>query len=141
MKRYRFNEGEISIPEAWEDQSIQMFRLPEGPDTKEASVVITRDYATPVENPLEYASAQKDLFTKQFPGFKFLGQTETTIGDRTAVLVDYQWQANGMPLRQKQAYMKAQDCMIALTLSSRSEDFQKYEPAWSHVISSFKFTK
>jgi hypothetical protein len=138
MTTYHMHEGSFSVPEGWRDQSMTVFRFP-SPKGKEAAIVITRDYETSIDDPMEYARAQQEAAKKNFPGFKSLGVQEQVIAEQTAAIVDYQWRANGsVLLRQRQAYLKHEQVMLTLTVSAQFDDFDRVEPAWSGVLASLR---
>ncbi|RCI70252.1 DUF1795 domain-containing protein, partial [Pseudomonas aeruginosa] len=43
MTLYRLHEADLEIPDAWQDQSINIFKLPASGPAREASFVISRD--------------------------------------------------------------------------------------------------
>lgn len=139
MKTYHLHEGTVVIPEGWRDQTMNVFRLPGKNGGKEAAIVITRDYETALESPLEYADAQQEAARKAFAGFKPLGRNEAVLGGQPAAVVDYQWRANGtVMLRQRQVYVRHQGAMLTVTLSGVVSEFQNLEPAWEQVMASFQ---
>ena len=77
--RYRLNEGELSIPASWQDQSMQMFRISDAPSGNDASFIITRDYQAGSLEPLAYAEAQRGLLTQKFAEFRLLTLVEEKI--------------------------------------------------------------
>jgi hypothetical protein len=138
MSIYHMHEGSFAVPEGWRDQSMTVFRLPVAKG-KEAAIVITRDYETSIDDPMEYARAQQEAAKKNFPGFKSLGIQEQAVAEKTAAVVDYQWRANGsVLLRQRQAYLKHEQVMLTLTVSTQFDDFDRVEPAWSSVLGSLR---
>lgn len=138
MKTYHLHEGIFAVPAGWRDQTMNVFRLPGRNGGKEAAIVITRDYETPLESPVEYADAQQEAAKKGFAGFKALGRSEIVLGGQPAAVVDYQWRANGtVILRQRQVYVRHRDVMLTLTLSGVISDFRGLESAWEEVLASF----
>lgn len=143
MTTYHMQEGTFSVPEGWRDQSMTVLRMPTSSKAKEAAIIVTRDYETPLTDVNEYADAQQKTAKESFPGFKALGREESTLAGQPAVIVDYQWRANGtVPLRQRQAYVRHEDVMLTLTVSAQANEFGGIEDAWRRVLSTLNlFTR
>lgn len=70
MTSYRIQEADLEIPDTWQDQSINIFKLPAVGPAKEASFVISRD-TTQGDAPFaEYVDRQLKSAEQQLPGFK-----------------------------------------------------------------------
>lgn len=139
MPQHHIHEGAFEVPEGWRDQSMTVFRLPADKGSKEAAILVTRDYDTPLEDVAEYANTQQEAVKKSFSGFKSLGREDITIDGEPAVLVDYQWRANGnVMLRQQQAYVRHQGVTLTLTVTAAANEFGRVEQPWAQVLSSFK---
>lgn len=139
MPQHHIHEGAFEMPEGWRDQSMTVFRLPAADGSKEAAILVTRDYDTPLEDVGEYADTQQEAAKKSFAGFKPLGREDITIDGEPAVLVDYQWRANGnVMLRQRQAYVRHQNVTLTLTATAAANEFARIEAVWAKVLSSFK---
>jgi hypothetical protein len=140
-KKYRMHEAELRVPEAWQDQSMQLFRVPSATGGGDASFIVTRDYAavaTPVKT---YAEEQVVVLKQKFRGFKLLSTGELAIGGVAAQLIDYEWESNDVILRQRQAYLPAAESMLTLTLTARARGFDELEWAWQTVVSSLQLHK
>ena len=142
MKTYRIHEGELDIPEAWKDQGMQVFRLPGGENGKDASIIITRDHDTTIAGPVEYSESQQEAVAKQFPGYRPVKQGELSIGGRSSACIEFKWRANGTVLRQRQAFLRADEgCMLTLTLTALDAEFDRHEDAWTQVTGSFRLAQ
>jgi hypothetical protein len=69
-KRYRMHEAELLMPVAWQDQSMQLFRIPSGAGGGDASFIVTRDYDAGGTPANVYASEQVKALKQKFQGFK-----------------------------------------------------------------------
>ncbi len=95
MTLYRLHEADLEIPDAWQDQSINIFKLPASGPAREASFVISRDASQGDAPFADYVARQLENAEKQLPGFKLHKRWDINIHGHAAVLLDYQWQREG----------------------------------------------
>lgn len=139
MPLYHLHEGVVSVPDGWRDQTMNVFRLPGANSNKDAALIVTRDYDTPIESPAEYADSQQEAAKKTFPGYKQIDRQELTIDGQSAAVVDYQWRSNGsVMLRQRQVYVRHQGAMLTLTASAMANEFDRIDAIWEPLLASFK---
>jgi len=117
---------------------MQVFRLPGEGGSGDAALIVTRDYETQLESPVEYAKAQLRPLQKQFVAFRLSAELATEVAGRVVALLDYEWTANDVVLRQRQAFVRAEACMLVLTLTARSESFAPLEDTWASVLQSLR---
>lgn len=135
---YRAHEADLSVPRQWQDQSMQMFRIPaDAAGGADASFIITRDYQG-VMAPRAYAEAQLSVLAQRFAGFRFISQNESIVRNRDVAAVDFEWTANEVLLRQRQAYLCAKECMLILTMTGRSNAFEHLDWTWNAVVGSLR---
>lgn len=88
-KRYTFNEGTIELPNQWQDQSMNVFVLP---DDTGINLVINR---TPVPTGLseeEYYQQVIHQFQHNLKNYREIAQEMISLDDKPAYLLEYQWQ-------------------------------------------------
>lgn len=139
MPKYHLHEGALSVPDGWRDQSMNVFRLPGKNSNKDAAIILTRDFDTPLESAAAYADAQQEAARKSFPGYKQIERIETQIDGQPAAVVDYQWRSNGSALlRQRQLYVRHQSVMLTLTASAMADEFARIDEVWPELLESFQ---
>ncbi len=72
MNPYQINEGGMLIPPSWQDQSLNIFRIPANDKAKEASLLISRDASQGEGGFADFISAQMKQCAQNLPGFKQL---------------------------------------------------------------------
>jgi hypothetical protein len=132
------HEAELRVPTSWQDQSMQVFRVPDDRGGSDASFIVTRDYEGVRKSVATYADEQISTLKQKFPGFKLLGTRESTFDGVAGMIIDYEWTSNGVVLRQRQAYVPTTASMLALTLTGRTINFDSLESAWQTVLSSLR---
>ncbi|MGH8054144.1 MAG: DcrB-related protein [Stenotrophomonas sp.] len=139
MPNYHLHEGLLCVPAGWRDQSMNVFRLPGKNSNKDAAIILTRDYETPLATAAEYADAQQEAARKSFPGYRQIERIEAQIDGQPAAVVDYQWRSNGSALlRQRQLYVRHQSVMLTLTASAMADEFAQIDEMWPTLLASFK---
>lgn len=90
-KLYTFNEGTIELPNQWQDQSMNVFVLP---DESGINLVINR---TPVPTGLseeEYYQQVIHQFQHNLKNYREIAQEIISLDDKPAYLLEYQWQTS-----------------------------------------------
>jgi hypothetical protein len=70
----RFQDADFEIPDTWQDQSINIFKLPAVGGVKEASFVISRDPSQGDAVFADYVARQLENAEGQLPGFKLINR-------------------------------------------------------------------
>lgn len=118
MTLYRLHEADLEIPDAWQDQSINIFKLPASGPAREASFVISRDASQGDAPFADYVARQLENAEKQLPGFKLHKRWDINIHGHAAVLLDYQWQREGRDLMLRQVFIERRPAVLITTLTT-----------------------
>lgn len=137
MTSYRIQEAEISIPETWMDQSINIFKIPASQNAGEASFVISRDATKGDDSFPDYVAKQIAMAEKKLPGFKLLQREDFDLRGHAASSILYQWNNNGLALILCQAFIE-ENPVIILTLTTLSKDAKNYAAAWREVVRGYR---
>lgn len=135
------HEADLQVPASWQDQSMQLFRVPSETGGSDASFIVTRDYDAVAKQAKVYADEQIAVLKQKFRGFKLLATHELMIGGAPAHVIDYEWESNSVILRQRQAYLAAVESMLTLTLTARTLNFDALEGAWQTLVTSFRLNR
>lgn len=136
MTPYRVNEADLQLPPSWQDQSINIFKLPAHGPAKEASFVISRD-ASQGDTPFaDYIAAQIDGAQKQLPGFKLILRGDFVLHGHAASRLDYSWQREGRELMLRQVFIERKPAVLITTLTTTPSDIKHHEKAWKEVMQS-----
>lgn len=134
MTLYRIQEADLEIPEAWQDQSIHIFRLPAVGSAKEASFVISRDAGQGDGSFAEYVANQLKSAEQQLPGFKLIQTWDFVLHGHAATLLDYSWQREGRELMLRQVFIERKPAVLITTLTTTLGDLVHHEPAWKQAM-------
>ncbi|BCG24806.1 DcrB-related protein [Pseudomonas tohonis] len=138
MTLYRLHEADLDIPDSWQDQSINIFKLPATGPAKEASFVISRDPSKGDAPFADYIAQQLSNARQQLPGFALIKQWDINIQGSPAVLLDYTWQREGRQLMLRQVFIEHRALVLIATLTTTPQDLPYHEPAWKQAMQTFK---
>lgn len=136
MPLYRLQEADLDIPDAWQDQSINIFKLPAVGSAKEASFVISRDPSQGDALFADYIEAQLASAEQQLPGFNLIKRWDFVLHAHAATLLDYSWQREGRELMLRQVFVERKPAVLITTLTTTVDDLIHHEPAWKQAMQS-----
>lgn len=136
MTLYRLQEADLDIPDNWQDQSINIFKLPAVGTAKEASFVISRDPSQGDALFADYIETQLSSAEQQLPGFKLIKRWDFVLHAHAATLLDYSWQREGRELMLRQVFVERKPAVVITTLTTTVDDLIHHEPAWKQAMQS-----
>ncbi len=139
MKNYRFNQGEIQIPETWKDQTVHCFSVPGNKGGGTASFVMTRDADTPAKDVQNYVDVQMVEAAKNLQGFKPVDRRAIVLSGQPAVELTYTWiTPEKMTVQHRQVCLQQDKVFLIITMTAKVADFPKHEEAWNAAIQSLR---
>ncbi|SDS43877.1 hypothetical protein SAMN05216598_1596 [Pseudomonas asplenii] len=138
MTAYRLQEADLDIPETWQDQSLNIFKLPAVGGAREASFVISRDPSRGDTPFVDYVEAQLKSAEQQLPGFSLIKRWDFVLSEHAAVLLDYSWQREGRELMLRQVFIDRKPVGLIATLTTTPNDLVYHEPAWKAALQTLK---
>ncbi|MGC5704385.1 DcrB-related protein [Pseudomonas sp. NFXW11] len=138
MSSYRIQEADLDIPDAWQDQSINIFKLPAVNGAQEASFVISRDRSQGDTPFADYVANQLNAAEQQLPEFKLIKRWDFDMHGHAAVLLDYSWKREGRELLLRQVFVERKPAVLITTLTTTANDLAQHEPAWKQAMQSLK---
>lgn len=133
---YRIQEADLDIPETWQDQSINIFKLPAVGGAKEASFVISRDGSQGDAIFADYIDKQVKSAEQQLPEFRLVQRWDTVLHEHAATLLDYTWKREGRELMLRQMFIERKPAVLITTLTTTPSDLARHETAWKIAMSS-----
>lgn len=125
-------------PDTWQDQSINIFKLPAVGGAKEASFVISRDASQGDAIFADYVDKQVKSAEQQLPEFKLVQRWDTVLHAHAATLLDYTWKREGRELMLRQMFIERKPVVLITTLTTTPSDLVHHETAWKIAMSSLK---
>lgn len=134
MTLYRLQEADLEIPDTWQDQSINIFKLPAVGGAQEASFVISRDPNQGDTSFVDYIAKQLYSAEQQLPGFELIKRWDFVLHGHAAVLFDYSWKRDGRELMLRQVFVERKPAVLITTLTTTPADMVHHEPAWKQAM-------
>ena len=139
MRSYRIQEADLTLPEAWADETINAFVLPRGGGDGQASFVVTRDRAQREATLEAYCDAQLVEAAKKLGGFQLGWRRPVPLDGAEAMELDYAWTTpEGVALRQRQIYAKRPEGFLIFTLTARRGDYALHERGFVEAMASIR---
>lgn len=136
LKPYCIQEGDLMIPPQWQDQTLNVFRIPATDHGQAASFVIGRDANKGERTLQEYVQAQHRQCAEQMEGFALEKEEYFRTKGWDAAWVEYRWILEHRPLYLRQVFYDLHGAVLICTLTTTPQDMEHHEEAWRQVMSS-----
>jgi len=139
MNIFYFNDGEMTLPDNWEDKTVVALSYPSGAEQSTASFTITRDAAGKDLNLATYVDRQLQT-GKTFPKFKLLRHGETFIDGHRVEQIEFSWQTpDKIMIHQMQSIIQKKDgVFLIFTVTATAERFQDFQESFNELLKSIK---
>lgn len=136
---YRIDEGSLTSPTSWQDQSINVL-MPRDAKVQGTSLVIARDRLALGLTFQDYVIQQRQNFAAQLAGFELIADTAGQIDGREAHFLEIAWRSDGKPIQQVVAMvLHREDAILNFTGSIPGGPDAESRNALVAAITSFTF--
>ncbi len=141
MPLLKMNEGEIEIPQGWEDKSIHVLSCPAGAREPAASLSITRNSPDGASGLGDYIDKQLTQMTRLFPRFRLLSREEAAVDGQPAEHLAFTWRSeNGVTLRQEQTVvLLSTGTVMVFTATAPRDKYHQYAEAFHDIVGNYRF--
>jgi hypothetical protein len=136
MRTFHFDEGVFDIPAHWSDRTVNILTSSKGA-TADFSLVTSREELGGREFTAVLAAQMKEL-SKQMPGFRLLGQRETTVGGLGAIESRISFNTTGGQMYQRHAAVAYYGKALFFTATTLFKDAEGCDAALDDVLASLK---
>ena len=137
LNPYSIQEADLMIPSHWQDQSLNVFKIPPGDDHQGASLVISRDSQKGTQSLDAYVDTQLKQCEAQLKGFELRKRERFTHQDRAAGWLEYTWMMeNRRELLLRQVFYDLGEQALICTLTTTRHDIAHHDAVWRKVMSS-----
>lgn len=133
--RYQLNEGVITLPENWQDETLNAFS---SPDNSGINLVISRlalPFGASEEEFIENVLLQ---YREQLPNYSEHKDKKITLAGEEARLLDYHWQSDEGRIDQLVVLQFRNNLLMTFTASSANGMSKKQKETMLGIIQSFK---
>ena len=96
---YNFEEGQIMLPQAWQDQTVNVL-IPQDSPVPGANLVITRERLPLGTTPAQRIEQQRLMMAKELTGFKLILEQKVEHPDHVLHVIECVWQKDGKDIYQ-----------------------------------------
>ncbi|PWU27091.1 DUF1795 domain-containing protein [Pseudomonas sp. RW407] len=137
---YQLQEGQITLPEGYQDRSVNMFVLGNSVPAP-LSITVSRDNLLPDETLKPYVERQVKLIGAKLRGYTLLGKKPASLGEPAleGIQVDAYYLNDGRPLYQRQAAFEIEPGRALVFSTTSQGDFSTSQSqAWLDLLASFR---
>ena len=135
---YQMQEGYFTLEGEWQDRSVNMLAA-QHLATKGANLVVTREALPSGLEFKEYISQQKNTLAKELAGFKLFGDSEETVEDLPAHILEFTWDNQGNAMYQMISVINVEDGVLNLTATLPGSPDEATREAMVVAMRSFRF--
>ncbi|MBC8951179.1 MULTISPECIES: DUF1795 domain-containing protein [Xenorhabdus] len=132
---YPMNEGTLTIPANWRDETMQVFVLP---DDSGVNLVINRTPVPQGSDPATYYAQTLAQFATHLPGYQEHQRLQLVLSGEPAWRLDYQWQSPEGEMHQTVVLQIRGSQLLAFNLTSPHPFEEGQLKALLAVITSFQ---
>lgn len=138
MRSLRANLFEIGYPEGWTDHSTVTLVGPERAIFS-PNVTVNQEERPTGMSVDEYVTQQRTEL-QELEGFRLVDSGERRLGAATARFHSYVWRIpQGVEIRQSQLIADYGGKLYTVTLSSRDDEWELFEPFFDLLVGNFRF--
>ncbi|SFN85763.1 DUF1795 domain-containing protein [Xenorhabdus japonica] len=132
---YQMNEGTLTVPANWRDESMHVFVLP---DDSGVNLVINRTPVPLGTDTAAYYEQTLEQFRTHLPGYLEHQRLEMTLSGEVAWRLDYQWQSPEGEMHQTVVLQIRGSQLLAFNLTSPKPFDAGQRDALLAVVTSFQ---
>jgi hypothetical protein len=138
MGDYRIQEADLTVPDGWSDQSLNVFKIPGAEGRRDASFVISRDPTKGGATLDQYMAKQEAQCREALPGFALRQADRFDFGEHRAGWLEFTWRNQGAELLLRQVFIDRGPAVLICTLTTHPDDIAHIDVAWRTLMNSLR---
>lgn len=138
---YELQEGGISLPQGFQDRSVNMFVLGASVPAP-LSITVSRDTLLPDEQLDPYVERQVKMLGSKLRGYTVFGQKAVSLSTTAPIAgiqIDAYYTNDGRPFYQRQAAFLIEPGRTLIFSTTAQADFSpEQNKDWDHLLASFR---
>jgi hypothetical protein len=138
---YELQEGSITLPQGFEDRSVNMFVLGASIPAP-LSITISRDTLLPSEPLKAYVDRQVKMLASKLRGYTLLGKKSVALSTDAPIdgfQIDAYYMNEGRPFYQRQAaFLIGHDRALIFSTTAQADFSVEQNQNWVDLLASFK---
>lgn len=138
MRVYNIDEGVLTLPGSWEDQSVNILATP-APDGSNFGIVITRFHLAEKESLAAFVDKHLAENAQLLRGFELLGRRDAVVGSLPAVEAKIRWLKDRQMMFHHMAFVEYYRRVVVVTASSLVQNADACEQLMDGVLPTIQF--
>lgn len=132
---YKMNEGDLSIPENWKDETLHIFKAP---DAEGYNLVVNRDRVPRGMTKEEYLEEQLAAIRDNLGDYRENSLKHVEAGGEECPLLDYNWSSPEGRMHQLNMMWVRPPVMLSFTFSSMRKFTKNQKKELTGILRSFE---
>ena len=134
--KYPLNEGTLTIPDHWRDDSINVFTISE---TEGTNLVVSRQKVPAELSHSDYLNQQLDSFDEGLQGYKKLAKQNIEVDGATGVTVEYKFTSPEGVMHQLTTMLIKGQQFLSMTFTHPATMTDHQKEGFMSVVTQFTF--
>lgn len=131
---YKFNEGNLIIPDDWRDESMNIFKAPVDAGY---NLVLSRERIPRSIDPQMHIEAQRKVIEENLMGFREHERRSLVLDGQECVWLDYSWQSPEGPMHQINVMRTVGDTLVSFTFTSPRRIIPAQRDLFRQILESY----
>ncbi len=132
---YRFNEGDIDVPEDWRDESMNIFK---GPETEGYNLVMSREQVPKAVDPAEHVASRLKTIEENLTKYHERARAEVVLGGQPCTWLEYSWKSPEGMMNQVNLMRVVGSTLVSFTFTSATDFTDSQRSVFRRVLESYK---
>jgi hypothetical protein len=138
VRVYNIDEGVLSLPGTWDDQSVNVLATP-APDGSNFGLVITRFKLTEKQSLSAFVDKHLEEHAQSLRAFELLGRRQTVLGELPAIEAKVRWLKDRDMMFHRLAFIEYYRRVVVVTASSLFKNAAACEGLMDTVLPTLRF--
>ena len=131
---YRLHDGNLTIPDDWQDETMHIFRAP---DTEGYNLVINRSPIPHGIDPLEHLKSQYTIIRETLKDYNEVSKKPVTVDGIEYRLVSYDWDSPEGKVHQINLMIIAEQTLLSMTATAAALMTDSQQKLVENTMTSF----
>ena len=136
--KYPLNEGTLTIPDHWRDDSVNIFTISQ---TEGTNLVISRQKVPLEASHADYLNQQVDSFDEGLERFKKINKHKVEVDGATGVSMEYTFHSPEGPMHQLTTMLIKGQLFVSMTFTHPGKMTDHHKKGFMSVIQQFTFNE
>lgn len=132
---YRFNEGDVDLPDDWRDESMNIFK---GPDSEGYNLVVSRETIPKAVDPKEHVAGRIQAIEENLTKYHERVRAELVLDGQPCTWLEYSWKSPEGMMNQINVMRIVGSTVISFTFTSATDFADSQRSLFRRVLESYR---